>query len=551
MKQTRDAVSNAKGSEKGRDQAIESALVQIEKAHGKGAIMRLGDGGLIGDVEVVSTGSLALDLALGVGGLPTGRIVEIYGPEGSGKCLVAGTYVWTDHGLETVEELFARCGQKASCTSRITDITELGVRAVNERGELEQIAALTHNNRKPVLKLRLRSGRTITATHNHPLRVVDKSGLIVWRQAGKIAKGDTVVSGAFGAVEAAGGDGLSEDEAVWLGYMVAEGSLGQTTQIAFTNWDTEVGREFVDLTESLFGVEVRNYNDKEYKVYSKALRGEVAERYGLDYVNAAGKKVPHCVRTGGHKMQRAFLSALFEGDGWIDKSSTIGFASASQQLASEVQLMLLGLGVPSTISSKFNPKYERDYWTVTINPSTAHRFFEEIGFRSERRRKQCAAAFKRSKVDPRLENIPHLGNLMIALRDDLGGDREFDRAFRDITRTDINCECSRSRLAKVVTWAGAREKELSETGQAILGYFRKLVEASRTYETVEEIENAGLQPTFDLMLPGSHSFLANGILSHNTSLSLHVVAEAQKAGGLVAFIDAEHALDPAYAKALG
>ena len=85
IKQTRDAVSNAKGSEKGRDQAIESALAQIEKAHGKGAIMRLGDGGLIGDVEVISTGSLALDLALGVGGLPTGRIVEIYGPEGSGK----------------------------------------------------------------------------------------------------------------------------------------------------------------------------------------------------------------------------------------------------------------------------------------------------------------------------------------------------------------------------------------------------------------------------------------------------------------------------------
>ncbi|MBK5227518.1 MAG: recombinase RecA [Actinobacteria bacterium] len=85
IKQTRDAVSNAKGDEKGRDQAIENALAQIEKAHGKGAIMRLGDGGISSDIEVVSTGSLALDLALGVGGLPTGRIVEIFGPEGSGK----------------------------------------------------------------------------------------------------------------------------------------------------------------------------------------------------------------------------------------------------------------------------------------------------------------------------------------------------------------------------------------------------------------------------------------------------------------------------------
>ena len=74
---------------KGRDAAVEAALAQIEKQHGKGSIMRLGDDGPLRDVEVVSTGSLALDLALGVGGIPKGRIVEIYGPEGSGKTTVS------------------------------------------------------------------------------------------------------------------------------------------------------------------------------------------------------------------------------------------------------------------------------------------------------------------------------------------------------------------------------------------------------------------------------------------------------------------------------
>jgi recombination protein RecA len=73
----------------GRDQAMENALAQIEKQHGKGAIMRLGDAGDVGGVETVPTGSLAMDLALGVGGLPRGRIVEIYGPEGSGKTSVS------------------------------------------------------------------------------------------------------------------------------------------------------------------------------------------------------------------------------------------------------------------------------------------------------------------------------------------------------------------------------------------------------------------------------------------------------------------------------
>ncbi|MCY4468157.1 MAG: recombinase RecA, partial [Thiotrichales bacterium] len=68
-----------------RRQALDSALSQIERQFGKGAIMRMGDQSAVRDIEVVSTGSLGLDMALGVGGLPRGRVMEIYGPESSGK----------------------------------------------------------------------------------------------------------------------------------------------------------------------------------------------------------------------------------------------------------------------------------------------------------------------------------------------------------------------------------------------------------------------------------------------------------------------------------
>ena len=68
-----------------RKKALAAALSQIEKQFGKGSVMRLGDAVALQDIEVISTGSLALDLALGVGGLPRGRVVEIYGPESSGK----------------------------------------------------------------------------------------------------------------------------------------------------------------------------------------------------------------------------------------------------------------------------------------------------------------------------------------------------------------------------------------------------------------------------------------------------------------------------------
>ena len=98
-----------------RKQALASALQQIERQFGKGAIMRMGDGSAANDIQTVSTGSLTLDAALGIGGLPRGRVVEIYGPESSGKttltlhaiaeCQKAGgvaAFVDAEHALDPI-----------------------------------------------------------------------------------------------------------------------------------------------------------------------------------------------------------------------------------------------------------------------------------------------------------------------------------------------------------------------------------------------------------------------------------------------------------------
>ena len=72
-----------------KNKAVDLAVSQIEKQYGKGAIMRMGEDGMPGEMAVISTGSLSLDIALGVGGLPKGRVIEIYGPEASGKTTLA------------------------------------------------------------------------------------------------------------------------------------------------------------------------------------------------------------------------------------------------------------------------------------------------------------------------------------------------------------------------------------------------------------------------------------------------------------------------------
>jgi RecA/RadA recombinase len=91
-----------------RKKALTAALGQIEKQFGKGSVMRLGDSIASRDIDVVSTGSLGLDVALGIGGLPRGRVVEIYGPESSGKTTLT---------LQVVAEI-QRIGGTAAAGSR-------------------------------------------------------------------------------------------------------------------------------------------------------------------------------------------------------------------------------------------------------------------------------------------------------------------------------------------------------------------------------------------------------------------------------------------------
>ena len=85
--------------------ALDAALTQIEKAYGKGSVMKLGDSGANMNIETIPTGSLSLDIALGLGGVPKGRIIEVYGPESSGKTTVALHMVALDLSMQSTHSI--------------------------------------------------------------------------------------------------------------------------------------------------------------------------------------------------------------------------------------------------------------------------------------------------------------------------------------------------------------------------------------------------------------------------------------------------------------
>src|SRR3978361_506539 len=86
---SQSALRLVESSSMDKTKALDAALSQIERAFGKGSIMRLGKNDKVAEVETISTGSLGLDIALGVGGWPLGRVIDIYGPESSGKTTLA------------------------------------------------------------------------------------------------------------------------------------------------------------------------------------------------------------------------------------------------------------------------------------------------------------------------------------------------------------------------------------------------------------------------------------------------------------------------------
>src|SRR5471030_943123 len=113
-----------------KTKALQAALAQIEKQFGKGSIMRMDSDAIMDDVQVVSTGSLGLDIALGVGGLPRGRVVEIYGPESSGKTTLT---------LQVIAEM-----QKVGGTAAFIDAEHaLDIQYAQARRERERPAGLT------------------------------------------------------------------------------------------------------------------------------------------------------------------------------------------------------------------------------------------------------------------------------------------------------------------------------------------------------------------------------------------------------------------------
>jgi len=507
-------------------------------------------------IELVSSGSIILDKLLSkenkIGGIGKARITEIVGLESSGKCLTSDTYIKTAKGLETIAEIFIRNDIVPSCSSKKVEKSE---ELYNEKGVLEKTTHFTCNNRTSVYKVTTRSGNTIEGTAKHPLRVIDENGYIVWKYMIDIKSGDYLVCQRFeNFIEKENYilDSNKIEEARFLGYLVADGCFSDRNRITFSNSEVDVIYNYKKAFSSVMALSkevIKDYPRKDsnsiehhYNDYIKC--PEFYNKFEIKEGLAKDKVIPYSVRTECLEYKRIFIQSYMDLESHYDEERyEIEVSSASRELLLQLKLMLqLDFGIISFLGEKETKldtwEESKIYFRLCIYGWDLDKYLKIIGFSV-----LSKEAIIKNCLHTNHDSIPNMGRLLFSLYKSLSRPTsytcsQFYDYIGDKPRANLNY-CKWLEMKKAIGNDGHKLiRDLIDS------YFKD----NYYFDCVYVSELSGEKPTFDFAMSESASFIANGICSHNTTVSLHIAKEIQRLGGNVIFVDYEAALDREYAK---
>lgn len=554
------------------DKGIDDAIAAIKTKFGEDSIMKLGQKPRV-DVNAVPTGSIGLDAALGVGGIPRGRIIEVFGPESSGKCISRDSIVFSEHGMLPIDA-FGRLA-----------IPGFQKRKTYVYAEhcYEQTSHFYNQGLKSTIRVETRNGFVIEGTPNHRVRVITREGNYIFRRLDELQSDDYIAiqrgQNYFGSgidlsgfsytphpMNKNGKDFIppsvvTTDIALLMGYLVGDGTTTATglnkNNIQLTVADTETKRDFENLCVRLFSEKPKITRDRRTQTVSRfSIHNAKARAFlayaGLGWHDAGTKEIPWSVLCAPKSIVSVFLSALFECDGCFS-GSTIEYCTKSPRLAEQLHIALLNYGIVS--KKKRRIVDGTTYFYLYIEGQADKKsFLEHIAFRSKKKNKLLQVDVQRKRTylsKTTVDTIPHLNTKLNEFFNTFASTvRKTNRADWDIVYDYLpeprggNCNVSYDRLRRILKhFAEGRnlpEYQYFEQLETLRFFFDKIILIKKSTSHV-----------VDFTVPKGSTFFANGFVNHNTTLALHVVAEAQKKGGVCAFIDAEHAMDPEYSKKLG
>ena len=530
-----------------KQKKIQTALDKIAKQFGKDALVSMSEENLEkmrAQIEVIPTGSLSLDIALGVGGLPKGRIIEVAGPESGGKCKTLNSWVLTAHnGYQTMKDIFESQGINPSC---VTKQVECQYPLINYKGQVENTTHFTLNGKRDVYSITTYSGFVHETTSNHPLLVL-QDGVLCWKEAKNICRDDVLVqinSQVFGNKQ------VNEKTTYAIGLLLADGTLTDTIMV--TNSDPDIVN-FIenDLCSAIEANEVkvnqrRQNNVVDYRI-NVGDKKQWYDKWQLKKAVAKDKVIPNWIFSCEKQSLASFVRGFVDVESHISEGS-ISICSASYQLLYQLKLILSQFNINSHLfeQSWETKGYEDNrYWRLEMYGDDVYTYYDEIGTQSNIKRKQFSVFFEnRTHCN---DTIPNIEPLFLSFCKTLTGTRELQKIKTDVVSKHINV--TYNKLRKLIQYA-EKSNEINDLNIHIYNQLKSLL--NYKYDKVKAATKLSEpQPTFDFAMQYTHTFIADGCINHNTTLTLHVIAEAQKRGGVCAFIDAEHAFDPDYAKRIG
>ncbi|MHB8961275.1 MAG: DNA gyrase subunit A, partial [Candidatus Limnocylindrales bacterium] len=414
-----------------------------------------------------------------------------------------------------------RIGDVAPDAAPSIDVALQDIKLLNRVGEPVRALTLFHSGEQPTLQLTTREGFRLTGTENHPvLCLVDVLGvpMLLWKLLEEVQPGDRVVLFRGAPTELEGLTELEEAEALLAGALISEGWTCED-QFGFDNTDEDFAYDVRDAFGRVFGrpatvTREQTSSDKTLiKVRGRTWRLEKSILGELAGVRSPDKHVPRSVWVRGPAFKKAFLQALFEGDGSVSrlprKSIQISYSTRSEQLARDVQAMLLEFGVVSRLCA-----HATGEWKVYLgNRREARLFAGRVGFwgRKQTKLRAILAGIPETSTALSSDHVPYVAEY-------LRQSGATDKADRDWLR--------RHNVDRIERWERDADEIWSHvTDPEARAVVEPLVSGLHYYAEVTEVAPAGVQPVFSFRVDSDdHAFLSDGFVSHNTECRLAPLA---------------------------
>jgi DNA gyrase subunit A len=416
-------------------------------------------------------------------------------------------------------------------TIRIADLiaaepesdNDVDLSVLDRLGRPVHASKLFHSGDHPTIRVTTREGYALEGTHNHPvLCLADVAGvpMLMWKLLEEMQSGDRVALARTSRPVEVDLAENARQEALLLGAFVSEGFVSER-RAGFNNVDFDFFSAVADAFDAVVGG--RRYVSRR-RIASGSIcweldvqntqpigRSPLAELRGL---RSADKSVPERVWRNTQAYKRVFLQALFTGDGSSSllprKTIQVSYSTYSEQLAKDVQLLLLEFGVVSRLC-----RYAKGEVKVVItNRRDARLFARNVGF----------LGAKQAKLDSDLAQVPKASSALSS--DHAPGVAEYIRSDCESRWVDKDW-LRRHDVDRIERWeqggAAILERIASDEVKAVV---EPLVTGDYYYAEVATVEDAGVQPVYSLRVDtDDHSFLTNGFVSHNTEARLARLAE--------------------------